>query len=878
MNLIKRLFYSNWLGYLIFYGWNLLYVLVIITLESSERVFSELIYNVFTSYTPVEYLFNTAVVCIIPFFCLFIGWKLLNNDRNQLLKWFYGFQVPLSFLVLFRLGGFNEVTTPILLYFILLLIPVVGYGIKMLLKSKISPNVKNAFTVFQVFVGAGVGAFLLIYTVPIVWIIIRELISDFPDIRDLFQIGFLGFILGVFFLATGTLTVFFPIALIVFYTWEGIQELWTGLLSNSMAKMVGAISLASCVFLVYPRDQPQTEALKMAKGWMSGEISNAELLANQESIRTGLVNSYLWRYRYIGRSEDEYGGVNGLYEEAFGSKNNWITRLHDIMISPFVYQGKWEDKEEAAEYYEQIFDTPIEREEKTAIIDAMRNSFQLRGVEATILSIDQKQVEVTDRDIKYNQLEDGVVEVFFHERYENRSYQNQEVFYYFTVPQNTVITGMWLGDNDENLRQFPYTIAPRGAAQKTYQAIKAVRRDPSLLEQVGPYQYRLRIFPVLPRDRVRFRSDDREIEVRPMHLTLRLLTKADENGKIQLPQLTEKRNVYWDQKNLADYRESEWFPSPETTFEPSKPDTEIEFENTSVSIAQIQDLPKREVTDEFALIVDGSYSMGKHTESIHQIIQDFPFRNNLDVYVLSLNELKSVKVPFSFDEFVGNNYPMKTISTWQAENQNKRIVWLTDKGSYELLQRDSVYKASTFSKPIDVLHVNGYSPIYDDAFIETVIQSGGNVYSGLDELVTVIETETTSNSPTWIENGVRYRFAPDSSVNSKNSFAAYYASRMAMAFNRNKKDVTVKELDELHKLAVKHSFVSPYSSMICLVDDEQRRMLEELSKKEDRFERSVENGKTSGNLNLMASPEPHEWLMIIAALVLFLFLYKNKIL
>ncbi len=877
MNFLKRILRSKWLGFLIFYGWNVFYIITLITLESSERVFSELVYNVFTSYTPVHYLWITGIMCFIPFFCLFVGWKWLDNDRNRLLKWFYGFQVPLSFLMLFRLGGFNEVTPEILMYFVLLTVPVIGYGTNLLWGKKIPASLNTVFRVFQVVVGLGVAMFLLIYILPITWIILRELIENLPSSRDLLEMGFVAAILSIFFLLTGTLTIFFPLALIKYYMIDGSRELSKAWKTDASSRLIGLVSVALVVFLIYPREQPQEFALKVSKEWLDGTVSNEEMLHDQERIKEGLINAYLWRYRYIGRTENNYNGVGNLYEEAFDSEANWIIDVHDFLINPFVYHGGYSDKSYAAEYYEQLFDTPMERAEKDHIIEAMRNSFELRRVEANILDIDQKQVEVTDRDIEFKQLEDGVVEVMFHERYENRTYRQQEVFYYFSVPENTVVTGMWLGDTDEQPRLFPYTIAPRGAAQKAYKAVVQRRQDPSLLEQVGPYQYRLRIFPIPGRDRVRFSSDRKEKEPRPMHITLRLLTKADENGHIELPELTEKRNVFWEPNTLLGCAEDEWFPSIERKFEPSKTTTTAFFDGTKLSISPVAELPTRTVDDAFTVVVDGSYSMNEHAEKLKVILDDFRFKNNVEVLILNGDSLIEAPLPFGYSNFIGNNYPMKHLSKWQTKHPERRLLWITDKGSYELLQEDSVYKASKFSEPIDVLHLNGYAAIYDDAFVETVLTSGGNVYTDIDSWIQNVKLQQAESQTAWYENGNQYLFEQTDFDGDDDPFTAFYASRLAMASNRNKANVTVEDMDQLHELAKKHSFVSPYSSMICLVSEEQRRLLEELSARKDRFERIVETGKVEGNLNLMASPEPHEWALMIAALMLFTFLYRERI-
>lgn len=61
-----------------------------------------------------------------------------------------------------------------------------------------------------------------------------------------------------------------------------------------------------------------------------------------------------------------------------------------------------------------------------------------------------------------------------------------------------VLTGVWLGNSPDPNARFPFQVAPRGAAQAVYRNETRVIRDPALLEQIGPRQYRLRIFPILP--------------------------------------------------------------------------------------------------------------------------------------------------------------------------------------------------------------------------------------------------------------------------------------------------------------------------------------------------------------------------------------------
>ena len=83
--------------------------------------------------------------------------------------------------------------------------------------------------------------------------------------------------------------------------------------------------------------------------------------------------------------------------------------------------------------------------------------------------------------------------------------------------------------------------------------------------------------------------------------------------------------------------------------------------------------------------------------------------------------------------------------------------------------------------------------------------------------------------------------------------------------------MTRQTLDQLHALAQQESIVTPYSSMIVLVNRQQESLLEQLSELDDRYQREVEAlGETqpATQLPLSGVPEPEEWLLIGLALAL----------
>lgn len=116
-------------------------------------------------------------------------------------------------------------------------------------------------------------------------------------------------------------------------------------------------------------------------------------------------------------------------------------------------------------------------------------------------------------------------------------------------------------------------------------------------------------------------------------------------------------------------------------------------------------------------------------------------------------------------------------------------------------------------------------------------------------------------------------YAPD------DGFAALAARRLIlaeMAAHRGQLD-DLAILDGLHTLAVEHSIVTPYSSMIVLVNRQQEQMLERLEGQEDRFDREFEAVGETQALTVTGVPEPHEWLLLtLAAGMLGWFYWRQR--
>ncbi|HEY73918.1 MAG TPA: PEP-CTERM sorting domain-containing protein, partial [Thermoflexia bacterium] len=104
---------------------------------------------------------------------------------------------------------------------------------------------------------------------------------------------------------------------------------------------------------------------------------------------------------------------------------------------------------------------------------------------------------------------------------------------------------------------------------------------------------------------------------------------------------------------------------------------------------------------------------------------------------------------------------------------------------------------------------------------------------------------------------------------SDEGFAPFAARRLILTeMQRNRGQMgRLDTLDHLHEIAIANSIVTPYSSMLVLVNQQQEDLLDELEEGDDRFEREYEQvGETVENaLTVTGVPEPEEWLLLALA-------------
>jgi putative PEP-CTERM system integral membrane protein len=564
------------------------------------------------------------------------------------------------------------------------------------------------------------------------------------------------------------------------------------------------------------------------------------------------------------------------------------------------------DSTQAAELYEQFFDEPIVDGERETIVRAVRSTWMVDQARAGWQAVDDREILLTHQEVNVNEQGDWA-EVELYEVYQNQTTQRQEVVYYFSLPETAVITGVWLGNSENRDERFEFRIAPRGAAQQLYQEQVQRRIDPALVEQIGPSQYRLRVFPIEPQrwdwDAENDRSDI--IEGPPLHMWLTYRTLAV-GSWWPLPYLAEKRNVYWtdDTTRLVNGAamglDSEtWLPGVvQAATQIERTAHRVDFPNGQTILMQpvdITDVPPSTSGLKLAIVLDRSRSMAQLAEQTKAALTQLAAFGTADLYLTASEfrgEPPSRTTLADFDPagilyYGGQNAAdllVQFADLQQSEAYNAIFV-LTDGSGYGLGEGDGDVPVP--DSPVWMIHLDGRFPIgYDDATLQAIQASGGGTAGSVNEALTRLLAENGD-----IVNGYAFTVLPTDQIDGdfvsdvfvahapSDDFAALAARQFILdQMAQNRATITdLATLDALHALAIEHSIVTPYSSMIVLVTEQQQRRLDTLEEGDDRFEREFEDVGETNQLTVTGVPEPEEWLLIgLAAAMLGWFVYTSR--
>lgn len=947
--LLRFIINPNAWAYGLFWSWNIIFVTFMI-LGFAPQVLPELVNAVTTGTIPMFFLLVGIALTLIPLIAIGLAIMFLRSSPGKLFALAYGIEWPLMFMLALRFFILRDANSGVAFLMTIALL-----GMATLLWQILDHKIDARGAPLTILCAIGLTLLLIAFLYGAIWVsfyalpvgaeVWKALVQFVQNIGEIFRYwdwrNFFALTWAVPFAILGGLltgysaTLFFvaPVAVTILAMrewWRGMSTLAAKIGMPRAAAIAGVVLAISAVLFVWTNQQPQRTAFTLLKNPPASLDDARQLMRQEDTLRTGLLNTYLAPFRYIS-SVGEVRHVRDMYHYSLRISVEdaaQVQSLYEIVARPFLYEpinppqaNSWdgralrEEPTEAAKLYKAYFDERIIDGEHDLIANTVRATWSATQAEAALQAVDDREILLTRQEI--NIIEHGDwAEIELYEAYQNQTMQRQEVVYYFSLPESAVVTGVWLGGTNDRATRFAYRIAPRGAAQATYR--NEVRRnvDPALVEQIGPRQYRLRVFPIEPR---RWQPDRTLGDAPTMHVWLTFRVLAN-HQTWTLPRLAEKRNVFWNEKSVRlvngkpmQVDAQAWLPASIPASSPTTPVVHrVDFasgESVIVRPMASNDLPPLRDNLRIAVVLDRSRSMAKYSAEVKTTLARLTKFANADTYLTASNyrgepasRVKLSALDTNRIEYIGGQNAGELLAQFEALRAGETydaIIVITDGSGYEL--GESAVKPPIPNAPVWMVHLGGALPLgYDDATLEAIQASGGGVTGNIDDVLNRIAVSTNRGliaandvpagaTADWVDGYAWFvsttRGKPGSAAPvliDDDGFAAFAARRVILdAMYRERANLRqLSTLDQLHAIATKNNIVTPFSSMIVLVNTQQEQLLQALEARGDRFEREVEEvGETLGQnaLSVTGVPEPHEWLLIaLAAAMLAGYAYKTR--
>ncbi|MEM6613953.1 MAG: TIGR02921 family PEP-CTERM protein, partial [Cyanobacteria bacterium P01_C01_bin.72] len=771
----------NKLFQVIFWGWNLIFLSVVYC-GILPFIGVWLFMATLEGTIPLDFALTLLALIAVPTASTVYGARYLRHQPQELIRWFYGVEAPLVTWCLVRLFLIRELTFANTLILGTLLVCIVAFAIEVLQgyrhNQKVFSWVQMIAHTLMLFTGIYLGTILLFYAVPVaVYVAVGayHLILGFFSfnwVEEFFSVLLVGHVW--FLLLTILMTILFgfsvslfvamPLTITHLYINSGkkIIKAFAQQYSNKKALQIGITVVATwlIVFNIF-NQQPQIKAFKLLE---QSSLNKQELLAQASTIRKGLINANLYPYRYLSTQVGN-DHIYHLYDnfKLPQSVSHFLQDRYNQLLAPFLYQGDRGDVERAAQLYAEFFDAPIQKAERKSVRHAIQSTAIVDQAKAGLLNIDQKKVWLAKQEVNIDP-QGNWANVEIHEVYENQTNDVEEILYYFSLPESAAITGLWLGESEDREQRFAYQVAPRGAAQEVYN--NQVRRtrpvDPALLEQVGPGQYRLRAFPVPPK-RTFSLNGSREATPK-MHLWLTYQVMQQDSGWA-LPQLAEKRNIYWNwqTKRIRAGKVKRFFP--DVWLEDfTQPEQDLDLASHQVNLQDGYTVTARPLTGadysfpknkNYAFILDTSYSMREQQEAISKSLDWWrknigeQSANHVDLYLTDNNQKGAKRLEnwedldlnqLTFYGSLQTEQMLQQFTTLRQSRNYDAVLLLTDQGSYELSEDGQTLPE--IQSPLWMVHLGGQLPrAYADAVLQAIQNSHGGVATDIETVIKRLATE-----------------------------------------------------------------------------------------------------------------------------------------
>jgi putative PEP-CTERM system integral membrane protein len=380
----------------------------------------------------------------------------------------------------------------------------------------------------------------------------------------------------------------------------------------------------------------------------------------------------------------------------------------------------------------------------------------------------------------------------------------------------------------------------------------------------------------------------------------RALTRG---GAWPLPRLAERRNVYWSRRTeraLAGAASpgDAWLPESVPAKSAAAPARHVvSLPGGAVVIASPVNPDSLRIQPvRLAVVVDTSRSMGAHAKAVASElawIQEALRGQSVHLFVAAAPSSgrgpEKLEEPSAFRPgdvvWYGNlewGDLLAQFEKLRGDTQYDAVAVVTDEGAYE-----SATAKPDPAKPFPVLwmiHTDGTFPqAYADPILDLLSRPGsGSAATLADAMRRYSSGAALPNATTDIADGYQWTLETTSTAAAapEDPFAPFGARQLVLAMGRGLAGRGLSGLDDVHDVAVKHHIVTPYSSMLVLVNDEQRKRLDELSAQDDRFEREapqeVAVAQGADLLEVSGVPEPREWALLAVAAALLLAIARKQ--
>ena len=850
---------------------------------------------------------TTALVflSLVPLFSVITAFKFkLTKYPKSLAKLLFFLEIPLILILWFAVIVFAS-ATPAVWFFLLVSVVTLLVFFFDIIKVKTSLLWHNFILLtleqtaattaayltflFSFFLPLVLGAFSLMLFSGIFEDLFYNLTnSSFAvgDIISLIIFLVLG-MLGLLFIALLMITPF----LVTYFLFKILRQthlnLKTQFSPDRLKLLHGILAVSYIILLVIVSYQPditpyinQLQKLRNSSVFEEKESIAVKLLPQQGKIRRAFTDMLDSRKRYPFSKNDEF--LKNGYIDIFHLNpglGQLIQATFNFWAYPFVYQGPIDRQTEAFQNYEYLFGHPAS---KSNFNPALPN---VRLVSKTV------SARTYYRDL--------LASITIQEEYENTYWGNQEVVYEFSLPEASVITDLKLGPDLE----FDGVIAPRGAAGKVYQQELERRRDPALLEQTGPRQYRLRVFPIPARG-------DMTLSGKNQKVLFTYVTAVTPAG-YPLPNISQKRNIRVDRNSeIAYYFNDQPFVSTidapfitnagvATDLCRLYPDIDLQTQTGSASAQiiphqSIPNLANITCSRNSGLNLTGDLRSARLAilYDVSATNQNNPFLSSLKKTLIENSSLLSENTLdfYRFNDALSRPQPL-TLN--MMENPDLvyfgKSDWLNAVSRlnpvYDLIivvtsnhEMTKEIKASTinYSAPVYVIHADDSPPAYPETATRAVLQSGGAIVPSLDQAITHYSLATrlpyegkgslVSFTPFWAISvtgltppppDAEFVFADFDYLPTNQDDPLSYLADKAYFMNLVKRyqafsDKESPLLDSLNAFAGNTRIVTPFSSLIALVNQAQMSDLKRAAGEQDRY--SYEASKPQMEFSIPTPP------------------------